>query len=488
LIRPSAGNPRFGHLVNTLHLDPIHMNPAELLQSLWSTAECDPHALETMRIDTSSPSLPSTFHVGPVAAATIGAQALAASELWRARTGRAQRVDVDMRRALAMFRSERYLSVDGKPPADPWSPIAGYYQAGDGRWIQLHTNFPHHRDGVLRVLACEDKREAVAAAIAHWKAGELEARLAEEGTCASMIRTPEEWQAHPQAQALAALPLLEIVHIGDAPPEPFDGKPGARPLSGVRVLDLSRVIAAPVAGRTLAQHGADVLAIGAAHLPNIMPLVIDTGRGKRSAQLDIRVAEERTQLLDLVRGADVFLQAYRPGALAAHGFSPEMLCAERPGLVYVSLSAYSHAGPWSQRRGFDSLVQSATGIAWQEGQAAHLDGPGKLPCQALDHATGYLAAFATMAALYRRAREGGSWHVRVSLAQTGRWLQSLGHVTNGLNAPDLSREEVRAWMHTMESPFGRVSAIAPVEEMSETPPRFDLPPAPLGSGAAAWVD
>jgi crotonobetainyl-CoA:carnitine CoA-transferase CaiB-like acyl-CoA transferase len=474
--------------MNILHSEPIRMHPAELLQSLWNAAGCDTDALGNICIDTSSPSLPSNFHVGPVAAATIGAQALAAAELWRERTGRAQRVDVEMRRALAMFRSERYLSVDGKPPADPWSPIAGYYQAGDGRWIQLHTNFPHHRDGVLRVLECEDKREAVAAAIAHWKAGELEAQLAEEGMCASMIRTPDEWQAHPQAKALAELPLFEITRIGDAPAEPLDARTGTRPLSGVRVLDLSRVIAAPVAGRTLAQHGADVLAIGAAHLPNIMPLVIDTGRGKRSATLDLRLEEERARLHELARDADVFLQAYRPDALAAQGFSTEALCAERPGLIYVSLSAYGHAGPWSQRRGFDSLVQSATGIAWQEGQAAHLDGPGKLPCQALDHATGYLAAFATMAALHRRAREGGSWHVRVSLAQTGRWLQSLGHVENGLDAPDLSREEIRAWMHTMESPFGRVSAIAPVEEMSETMPRFDLPPTPLGSGAAVWLD
>jgi crotonobetainyl-CoA:carnitine CoA-transferase CaiB-like acyl-CoA transferase len=462
------------------------MNPTSLLQSLWNAAECDPQALNAIRIDASAPSLPSSFHVGPVAAATIGAQALAAADLWRQRSGRMQRVDVEIRRALAMFRSERVLRINGEPPEDPWSSIAGYYQAGDGRWIQLHTNFPHHRDGVLRVLECEEKREAVAAAIAHWKASELETRLADENMCASMIRTPDEWLAHPQAEALAGLPLFEIVRIGDAPAEPFRNA-AARPLSGVRVLDLSRVIAAPVAGRTLAQHGADVLAVGAAHLPNIMPLVIDTGRGKRSAQLDLRAPEQRARLLDLVREADVFLQAYRPGALATHGFSPEALCAARPGIVYVSLSAYGHVGPWSQRRGYDSLVQSATGIAWQEGQAAHLDGPGKLPCQALDHATGYLAAFGAMVALHRRAREGGSWLVRVSLAQTGRWLQSLGQVPDGLQAPDLRREEIRAWMHTMESPFGRVSAIAPVEQMSETMPHFGRPPMPLGSSEPVWA-
>jgi crotonobetainyl-CoA:carnitine CoA-transferase CaiB-like acyl-CoA transferase len=468
------------------------MNPTILLQSLWNIAGADPQALASMRFDTSAPSLPSSFHVGPIAAATIGAQALAAAELWHCRTGRRQSVEVEMRRALAMFRSERVLQVDGRPPADPWSPIAGYYQAKDGRWIQLHTNFPHHRDGVLRVLECEEKRDAVAAAIRQWEAASLDARLADEGMCAALIRSPDEWNAHPQAQALAALPLFDIVRIGDAPPQPLDrirdSNAAARPLSGVRVLDLSRVIAAPVAGRTLAQHGADVLAIGAAHLPNILPLVIDTGRGKRSAHLDLREPAQRARLYELVREADVFLQAYRPNALASLGFSPEALAEAKPGIVYVSLSAYGHVGPWAQRRGFDSLVQSATGIAWQEGRAAQLDGPGKLPCQALDHATGYLAAFGAMIALRRRATEGGSWLVRVSLAQTGRWLQSLGPVVDGLNAPDLGRDEYAPWMHVMESPFGRVTAVAPVERMSETMPYFDSPPMPLGSSDPVWLE
>jgi crotonobetainyl-CoA:carnitine CoA-transferase CaiB-like acyl-CoA transferase len=229
-----------------------------------------------------------------------------------------------------------------------------------------------------------------------------------------------------------------------------------------------------------------VLAVSAAHLPNLEPLVIDTGRGKRSTQIDLRKAEGRATLHDLVRGADVFLQAYRPGALAAHGCSVEELCALRPGLVYVTLSAYSHAGPWKARRGFDSLVQSATGIAWEEGKAAALPGPGKLPCQALDHATGYLAAFGAMMALQRRAVEGGSWLVRVSLAQTGRWLQAMGRVPDGLQAPDLAGEELSPWMQTMDSPFGKITAIAPVEHMAETPPAFELPPVPLGTHLPAW--
>ena len=327
--------------------------------------------------------------------------------------------------------------------------------------------------------------------MAQCQAAELEARFAAAGLGAAFVRTAEEWQRHPQAVAIAALPRFEIERIGDAPPEPIGHvEPALRPLQGVRVLDLSRVIAAPVVARTLAQHGADVLAIGAAHLPNFESLVIDTGRGKRTARIDLREATGQARLRELVRGADLFLQAYRPGALAARGFGAPALAGLRPGLAHVSLSAYGHTGPWAQRRGFDSLVQSASGIAFDEGRGgdrAGLPMPGKLPCQALDHATGYLAAFATMVALQRRAVEGGSWQVRVSLAQTGHWLRTLGRDVMGLGAPELTAEEITPWRHEMPSPFGLVSAIAPVEQMALTPARFDLPPARPGTHAPEWL-
>ncbi|MBU6494145.1 MAG: CoA transferase [Burkholderiales bacterium] len=465
------------------------MDANTALAALWSKGGGEPDALDMLRITDLASPLPSVFRVGAIAAASIGLQALAAAQIWRQRTGRPQQVEVSGRRALAMFRSERYLRVDGRAPAELRSPITGYFEAGDGRWIQLHANFPHHLAGILRVLGCDGDHAAVARAVARWQAAELDQRLADAGQCAALVRTPDEWQAHPQAAAIASLPLFEIIRIGDAPPEPIGRGVAARqPLSGVRMLDLSRVIAAPVAGRTFAQHGAQVLAIGAAHLPNLLPLVIDNGRGKRSAHLDLRTPREREVLLNLVKEGDVFLQAYRPGALAAYGLSPEALCRLRPGLVQVTLSAYGHIGPWAQRRGFDSLVQSATGIAWQEGQAAGLAGPGRLPCQALDHATGFLAAFGAMMALRRREQEGGSWLVRVSLAQTGRWLQSLGALPNGLAATELGDAEVAPWLQTIDSPFGRVRAVAPVERMSLTPPRFDMPPVPLGTHAPAWLD
>jgi len=475
------------------------MDAKALSTSIWALAGGDPHALERLTFSNTAVQLPSVFPVGALAAATIGAQALAAAEVWRLRGGTPQSIEVDQRRALAMFRSERYIQVDGKPLPDPWSPIAGYYQAGDGRWIQLHTNFDHHRDGVLRVLECEDNRASVAAAIAQWHAAELDARLAQEGMCAALIRSPQEWAATEQAQAVAQLPLFDIERVADAVPEPLGRRTNGaaqsgdlRPLSGVRVLDLSRVIAAPVAGRTLAQHGADVLAVSAAHLPNLPALVVDTGRGKRATQLDLRDPAQRERLRALIRESDIFLHAYRPGALAAHGFSTEELQALRPGLIEVQLCAYSHAGPWSERRGFDSLVQSASGIAWESAQAAGIaqpgGQPGKLPCQALDHATGYLAALVAMAALQRRVREGGGWRARVSLAQTGHWLQSLPRVEGGMQHPELTPEEVAPWMQVIPSSFGMVHAVAPVEVMSATPPRFDLPPAPLNAHAPSWSD
>ncbi|HEY1997771.1 CoA transferase [Paraburkholderia sp.] len=462
------------------------MTPLLALDHLWTAAGCDAAALDAVSLIGSDPGLPSVYRVGTLATATLGAVGLAAAECLRLRTGCRQRVEVDMRRALAAFRSERYLRVNDGPPPALRDPVMGFYATRDDRWIQLHTNFPHHLAGVLKVLGCANDRAAVAEAIRGWDGASLDQTLAEAGLCAALIRSPREWAALDQAKAIANLPLFEITRIGDAPPEPA-GRGGAdRPLAGTRVLDLSRIIAGPVAGRTLAQHGAQVLLINGPHLPNIAPLVIDTGRGKRSATLDLRDERGREQLRSLVQDADVFLQAYRPGALATRGFAPEALAELRPGIVCVSVSAYGHAGPWAQRRGFDSLVQSASGIAWTESRAARSDEPKHLPCQALDHATGYLAAFGAMVALARRATEGGSWHVRLSLAQTGRWLQSMGQIEDGWRAPDVGIDAVQDCLETVDSPFGRVRGTSAAERLLETPAFYGRPPVPIGTDEARW--
>ena len=454
-----------------------------VLGELWRWAGEDLAALDWAQLTGGDPVLPSDFKIATVAAASIAAAGLAAAELWRLRSGRRQHVAVDARAAAAAFRSERYLRVDGRTPPGAWHPVSGFYRAGAERWIQLHCNFPHHREGALRVLGCDGIRDAVTAAVAKRKAAELEDGLAAAGLCAGMVRAPAEWQQHPQARAVATLPLFEIVRIGDAPAEAA-GR-GERPLSGVRVLDLTRVIAGPVCGRTLAGHGANVLLVTAEHLPAIEVHLMDGGFGKRSARLDLRRADHLEQLRVLMRHADVVCQSYRPGALAARGLSPEDLARLRPGIVYVTLSAYGHVGPWRERRGFDSLVQSVSGIAHEGGVAAGTDGPRHLPAQALDHATGYLAAFGAMVALARRAREGGSYLVRVSLAQTGRWLDRHGRVA-GHGVPDPRVEDVEAFLQTTATPFGVLRHVSPAPILSETPASWARPSVPLGTHAPEW--
>src|SRR5581483_7512470 len=259
-----------------------------------------------------------------------------------------------------------------------------------------------------------------------------------------------------------------------------------RPLSGIRVLDLTRVIAGPVCGRTLAAHGADVMRITAPHLPGLPMLDIDTGRGKLSAALDLRSPDDRERLAGLLREAHVFVQGYRPGGIAALGFSPEACAEIRPGIVAVTLSAYGRAGPWASRRGFDSLVQNVSGINHAEAEAAGVPPPKELPAQALDHASGYLMAFGAMTALARKEREGGSWHVRVSLAQTGHWLTGLGRLRNGFDAPDPKHADVADLLEEAPGPLGRLTFVRHAAQLAETPARWDRPPVALGTHAPVW--
>jgi crotonobetainyl-CoA:carnitine CoA-transferase CaiB-like acyl-CoA transferase len=457
--------------------------PKDVLAALWRMGHHDEAALDTITLTGREPVLPSSFAVGTIAQATIAAATLAAAELWRLRTGRRQRASVDMREAAIEFRSERYLRVDDKPAPEIWDRIAGLYRCGDGRWVRLHTNYPHHRDGVLKLLGCAYERAAVQEALQSWNAEALETAASEAGLVVTACRSFAEWDAHEQARAIAGLPLFSIDKIGDAPPEPLPA--GNRPLAGLRVLDLTRVIAGPVCGRTLAAHGADVLLVTAPHLPATEVFVIDSGRGKLSTSLDLRQADARATLEGLLRQADVFVQGYRPGAIAHHGFGPADAARVRPGLIYVSLCAYGHAGPWAGRRGFDSLVQTASGFNDAEAQAAGAREPKALPCQALDHGTGYLMAYAVMTALKRRAAEGGSFHVRASLAQTGFWLRGLGRV-NGFGAPDPAFDDVRDRLEEIDSGFGRLTAVKHAGVLTDTLARWERPSVPLGTHAPIW--
>ncbi len=297
------------------------------------------------------------------------------------------------------------------------------------------------------------------------------------------LRSFDEWDRHAQGQAVALQPLLRIERIGDAPPLALPPLArDARPLQGLRVLDLTRILAGPVGTRALAAHGADVLLVNAPHLPNIEALA-ETSRGKLSAHADLRDTASREAFDRVLRDAHVFVQGYRPGGLAQLGYGPQELAARRPGIVAVSLSAYGAHGPWSARRGFDSLVQTASGFNHAEAQAFGGGPPRALPGQFLDHASGYLIALGAAAALWRQQHEGGSWHVQVSLARTGLWLRGLGRVHDGFAAP---RPDFAPYLDTGPSGFGELSAVRHAAVLSATPVAWPRPSMPPGSHALAW--
>jgi crotonobetainyl-CoA:carnitine CoA-transferase CaiB-like acyl-CoA transferase len=458
--------------------------PREILAGLWTLAGGDAAALDAVTLTGEEPQLPSSFRVAAAAQASIAATGLAAAEIWKLRSGELQQVSVDMVHAVAECRSERYLRVEDKPPPPTWDPTAGIYRTRDHRFVRLHTNFAHHRAAVCKALACKQERDDIQAALMQWDGEAFETAAYAGGAVVALMRSHDQWSATPHAKALAALPPFTIEKIGEAAPKPWPA--GDRPLEGVRVLDLSRVIAGPVAGRTLAVHGADVLLISGPDLPAIPWLTIDTGRGKLTGFVELKSEQGRGTLRDLLAQADIFSQGYRPRAIASLGFSPEEAAKINPGIVYVSLSAYGHAGPWSERRGFDSLVQTTTGFNHAEGQAAGIDGPKELPAQMLDHATGYLMAFGAMMGRARQSREGGSWHVRVSLAQTGRWLWNLGRIADGLKTGDLKGETVRPFIEEVPSGFGTLRAVSHSAVLSKTPAFWARPAMPLGSHQPQW--
>src|SRR6476660_7755040 len=459
-------------------------SPREILADLWTSVGGEHSALDAVALTGEEPQLLSSFRVAAAAQASVAAAGLAAAQIWKLRSGHSQDVAVDMRHALVECRSERYLRVDDKPPPPAWDKIAGIYKTRDRRFVRLHTNFRHHRDAVCKVLKCKPERDEVQAALMRWDGEAFETAAYAGGCVVALMRPHEEWSALPHAQALAALPPLSIEKIDDAAPKPWPA--GGRPLEGIRVLDLSRVIAGPVAGRTLAVHGADVLLVSGPDLPTIPWLTIDTGRGKLPSFVELKSDQGRGLLRDLLAGADIFSQGSRPRALASLGFSAEDAARISPGIVYVSLSAYGQAGPWSERRGFDSLVQTATGFNHAEGLAAGVDGPKELPAQMLDHATGYLMAFGAMMAKARQAREGGSWHVQVSLARTGQWLWNLGRVADGFATAELKGDAVAPFVEEVPSGFGPLRAVSHSAVLSKTPAFWARPAMPLGSHPPQW--
>jgi len=451
------------------------------LDTIWAALGGESGALVSMNA-TGDGALPSIFPVTDLAAAIVGAAGLAAAELVAGRRGERPRVRVDRRLASFWFG----LSVRPQgwtlPPA--WDPVAGDYPTADG-WIRLHTNAPHHRQAALSVLDVPGEREQVARAVAHWTKAELESAVVGAGGCAAAMHTLEEWSAHPQGQAVNAEPLLRT-DSGMPAGEAVWTTPCDRPLRGVRVLDLTRVLAGPVATRFLAGLGADVLRIDPPgwEEPGLEPEVT---LGKRTARLDLRSATGRSAFQRLLSEADVLVHGYRSNALTGLGFDAAARQAIRPGLVDVSLDAYGWTGPWAARRGFDSLVQMSTGIASEGMRVLGKDKPHPLPVQALDQACGYLMAAAAIMGLKRRLETGRGSVARTSLARMAALL--VGH-RQSPNAALLPPEAPADLSDAVEATvWGAARRVASPVAIAGAPLAWrGRPPGPLGASAATWND
>lgn len=433
-----------------------------LLRDAWTALEGDPDLLELVTVTGNGAGLlSSTLAALPAMLAAVAASTLAASVLDGARReGASAPVVVDAEHVALAARSERFAREQGPGGADLFAPLSRFWRTADG-WLRLHANYAWHRERALWVLGCHDAPEAVEKAVLSWRGEELESALAASGALGFVVRSSEEWRRHPQGLAVAELPLLESV-AGAGPARRAGPGRGA---AGRRVLDLTRVIAGPVATRTLAAWGAEVLRLDSPHLPEIPAQALDTLPGKRSALLDFAEPSGRARLEELLAEADVVVQGYRPGALSRYGLSPDALTQKHPHLSVVTLSAWGATGPWAARRGFDSLVQCPTGIAVAEGTHGN---PGSLPAQVLDHATGYLAAAATMLALAGVERGEPPRTVQLSLAQTAQWLTSPG--TN--EREPLRQPHPERFLVALPGAARRVHVIGPPGTAGDLQPRW----------------
>ncbi|MBA4011732.1 MAG: hypothetical protein C0481_07685 [Phenylobacterium sp.] len=448
-----------------------------------------------VRIQDEPSAMPTRFHAEAGAAAALAAVGTLAADLWTLRSGQTQQVTVSPREAgaaLISFALQVFEDPSRAPPQRPddaggggrGTPAMGFFPTKDDRHVFLHPSFPESAAKLHRLMGSPADTVAVAAEAMKWNALDLENAIVDAAVCGAMVRTAEEWDASEQGRILAARPIVEIVKIADGPPMPLPDR-GEAPLSGVRVLDLTRVLAGPTCGKTLAQHGADVLYVASPNLPATEFFISDVGHGKLSAWLDLKDPAQLARLKALIAQADVFSQGYRLGALERLGLGPLDLAQLRPGIVYTSINAYGQEGPWANRPGWEQLAQTVTGMADIHGGTA---GPKLQPGAVADYTTGFLAAFGTLVALHRRARYGGSYLVRVSLVQTATWLRGLGLKSDDdlAQVQPANPTEIDGWRIDSPSGFGPVRHLRPPVQMSATPPRWARPTTPLGAAAAEW--
>ena len=461
------------------------VNDYALLESLWR--ELRGPAKLTASVTFSGPerSLPSVYHVSELASASIGAASLAVAEFAAARSGETPRaVSVEREHAASAFACERYLAALGWELPAVWDPLAGDYASRDG-FIRLHTNYTYHRDAVLSVLGTGTEREQVQKAVSAWQGEALESAVVAAGGCAAALRSPAEWRAHPQGRAVATEPLFAREQRACAGFGTLPEVPG-RPLSGVRVLDLTRVIAGPICTRFLASYGADVLRIDPPGFEEVSALLCEVTTGKRRAALDLKAPVDRARFEALLTTAHLLVHGFRADALPRLGYDHARLRELNPDLSIVTHDAYGFTGPWSTRRGFDSLVQMSCGIAWRGREAEGAQIPRPLPVQALDHATGYLLAANACRALTLRARDRQASFVRTSLARVARLLMELGDDADP-RASGLSASQVERWQERADTSFGRVRRVRCPGGIDGIDAYWTRSAGPLGSDPAEWA-
>ena len=444
-----------------------------------------------VKFDEGPTALATRFAADEAVSAALAAGGTVAADLWKLRTGEPQRVEVSTREAAASLTSYTFLRFDdpaqavpARDPAVLRNPVMGFHPTKDGRHVLLHPSFPPGTERILRALGCSADADEVKAACLAKTAQQIEDAVAAERGCAGIVRTPEEWDASEQGRQLVARPPVEVIKIADSPPEPMP-EGGDMPLSGIRVLDMTRVLAGPTCARTLAQYGADVLYLASPKLPASHGFLPDTNHGKLSAWLDLDEGGGRERLADLLRTADVFSQGYRTGAMERMGFGPAQLAALRPGLIYTSINCYGHEVPWRGRAGWEQLAQTVSGTAYVHGGA---EGPKLQPGAVTDYTTGFLAAVGSLIALQRRALYGGSYLVRVSLCQTGMWVRGLGIAGEDRveRAQPLDGEEIRDFITTSTGGYGPIRHLRPGVRLSATPARWKRPVVRLGTHPAEW--
>lgn len=480
--------------------DRHHFIARDVVEEIWIGLGLPSAALASLHLpgDGETPALPSSYKIGILAQGTIALSALAAAQVHALRQdSEVPEVEVSQEHAVIEFSSEKLYTIDGHPTPSSWGQIGGLHKTSDG-YVRVHASFPNHANGVLELVGLPHSatREELSMKLANWTSEDVENASVAKGTMvAYKLRTYQQWDGLIQSKAINNFPI-DISRVQESKIKTLPTNPSTerrKCLDGLRVIEMSRVIAAPVAGKTLAAHGADVIWVTSPNLPDLPGLDRDLGRGKRTVQLDIRRTNDKNRLLELLRTADVFIQSYRPSSLASHNLSAEELVKINPNLVIANLSAFGPRGPWCGRRGFDSLVQTCSGMNVSEAEHA---GKGEaarpMPCQALDHAAGYLLATGVMAGVYRRTTEGGSWKVDVSLAGAMKYLRSLGQYPgdSGFEAKIYKApyDVLDSYYETRPSSFGSLRAIKHSAIIKGVEVGWDIMPKPLGSDNAEWLN